>query len=326
MKTQVDKPSCLADLVFEGKFALLPGLIPPFHTWAIIMNIHIATGEGQTEHEESDLRRLWQQGDIPKDAKYWKQGMKDWQPLAGYFLPQDAPFNPYASTPDLTPQRASEGAYSYVKSPHLLTRFLLVMLWGGIICHVISMWSNFTQISLLSGTFTNEEGLANDSRQATIAMVGVTVYLITSIPFLMWIYRANLNCRGFGANEMKFTPGWSVGYFFIPFVNLVRPYQAMKQIWQASHDPMNWQLQPVSPILGWWWALWILSNIMGHLTNSFAQRADTIDNLINSTRISIASDVTGVALSLVAIAMVRKIFQKQEELVNHLPGPEPQES
>ncbi|MDW8262007.1 MAG: DUF4328 domain-containing protein, partial [Phycisphaerales bacterium] len=82
--------------------------------------------------------------------------------------------------------------------------------------------------------------------------------IMTWIAFLMWTYRANINCRAFGAAEMRFSPGWSIGYHFIPALNLVRPYLAMKEIWQASTNPSNWKQQPGSALLRWWWALWIL--------------------------------------------------------------------
>lgn len=278
--------------------------------------IHVATEGAQTEYTESDLRSLWQQEKLPKDAKYWKEGMTDWQPLAGYFPPENVPFNPYASNPDISSVPVSGGGYVYTARPHTLTRFLLVMLWLCLIAEVVKIGSELAQLSLLQTSFTKEAGEANDLRETVVSYSWLTIYFATSIPFLRWIYRANVNCRGFGARDMKFTPGWSVGYFFVPFVNLVRPYQAMKEIWQASQDPMNWQSQSGSPLVGWWWAFWILSNIMGRVSLSFAGQATTVDALITSTNIAIAASTVGVLLTLFAILLVRKISRKQEELVN----------
>ena len=45
----------------------------------------------------------------------------------------------------------------------------------------------------------------------------------------------------------------------------------MKEDWQTSSDPLgDWKTQSVSPLLGWWWALWIalwvlaLANVVLH--------------------------------------------------------------
>ena len=32
----------------------------------------------------------------------------------------------------------------------------------------------------------------------------------------------------------------------------------MKEIWQASANPADWRGEPVSSLLPWWWALWIV--------------------------------------------------------------------
>jgi hypothetical protein len=278
--------------------------------------IHVASEGTQTEYSESDLLLLWRQGKILKDAKYWKEGMTDWQPLAGYFPPENAPFNPYASPSDIPLEPVSRSGYFYTTPPHTLTRLLLVMLWVCLIAEFVKIGSEVAQLLLLQSPFTKEAAEANNLRQTVVSYSWLTIYFGTSIPFLRWIYRANVNCRGFGARDMKVTPGWSIGSFFLPFLNLVRPYEAMKEIWKVSQDPMNWQSQSVSPIVGWWWGLWILSNVMGRVSMSFGQRADTVDSLITSTGVAIAASGVTIPLTILVILLVRKISRKQDELVN----------
>ena len=47
-------------------------------------------------------------------------------------------------------------------------------------------------------------------------------------------HRANYNARQLGAADMRFTPGWAVGWHFIPIAWFWKPYQAMTEIWRAS--------------------------------------------------------------------------------------------
>ena len=32
----------------------------------------------------------------------------------------------------------------------------------------------------------------------------------------------------------------------------------MTEIWRASRNPADWRGEPVSPLLHWWWVLWIV--------------------------------------------------------------------
>lgn len=282
--------------------------------------IHVATREGQSEYGETEVRAMWNSRQFPQDAKYWREGMADWQPLSSWLSAGDAPFNPYASTLHAAAEvPLSGGRYSYTRPLRGLTRFLLVMLWISLACEVVRIGSDAMQLSLLGSTYTVEEGTANDARQSVVATVWMVIYFATSIPFLMWIHRINVNCRGFGAQGMMMSPGWAVGSFFVPILNLFRPYQAMKQVWQVSQDPENWYSQKASGLLGLWWGLWLLSCVMGQVSFRLSLHADTVEALVGTTGLSIAEAGVSIVLTLTAIQLVRRIFRMQEALVNREP-------
>lgn len=140
-------------------------------------------------------------------------------------------------------------------------------------------------------------------------------FLVTAIAFLKWIYRANKNCHGFGAQGMKFTPGWSIGYYFIPILSLYKPYQAMKEIWKVSTNPANWQYEKGSALLRWWWALWLISDFLWYYLSGMSMRVKTINYLQIYTAISILSRVFEISLDIVAISLITTIHNKQEKLV-----------
>ncbi len=132
------------------------------------------------------------------------------------------------------------------RDPSKLTQWLKYFLYASISIDAIGLFSGVFQYQLLSdfklGVYSSVElataaGESNDKRQQIIGLFQYSIDIATIILFAMWIYRANFNARQLGAKNMKFTPGWSVGYYFIPFLNLWRPYQAMKEIWKASKNP-----------------------------------------------------------------------------------------
>src|SRR5262249_59924700 len=64
--------------------------------------------------------------------------------------------------------------------------------------------------------YTMAEAELNDFRVRALSVVALILFLTTAIAFCTFVFRANRNARAFGAVGMKFTPGWSVGYFFVP--------------------------------------------------------------------------------------------------------------
>lgn len=79
---------------------------------------------------------------------------------------------------------------------------------------------------------------------------------------LVWIYRAHSNLSFLGA-KTDYSPGWAVGWFFVPVANLFKPYNAMKQLWQASHSLSAWKETMIPALLPWWWALMLIQSLVG---------------------------------------------------------------
>ena len=277
--------------------------------------MYYINAEGTQEQIEEDrLLVLWQRRGIAPGTLCWKEGMTDWMPASVLFKDVVEETSPAQTPPETTP--AVQG-YSYTKDPKTLTKLLIVMLFVSLLMELIAMVGDLGQFTLLSRDYTVEEGEANDTRQGFIAIAYLVVFIITGIVFLKWIYRANVNSRGFGATDMSHTPGWSVGWFFVPILCLFRPYQAMKEIWQVSKNPSDWSAQQGGTVLTAWWTLWIIASILGQI--SFRMSTDTIEQLKNSTMVSMVSEAEGIALCIVAIMLVKTIAGRQEALVNANP-------
>uniref|UniRef100_A0A7C3SR65 DUF4328 domain-containing protein n=1 Tax=Dictyoglomus turgidum TaxID=513050 RepID=A0A7C3SR65_9BACT len=206
--------------------------------------------------------------------------------------------------------------FRYSKDPTSLTKFLKTMLWISWGVSFISLLSDSAQwILLRSGTFSQAEAEANDTRQLIVGVLYFVTFVVTTIAFMIWVYRANLNCHGFGAQGMRFTPGWSIAYYFIPIFCLYKPYQAMKEIWKVSTNPSNWQNEKGSPLLGWWWALWLISGPFNPRHWLLPVEADTINSLRLLTSLLIISDGINMLLYIFTISLISEISTKQEALV-----------
>ena len=152
-----------------------------------------------------------------------------------------------------------EHLYKY-QSLGALTAIITVLLLFGVVASVAETLSSYSQLDLLnrmrSGMkVTQGEVLANAAQQASIAFAALGLYIVTAITFGIWIVRAHKNLRAFGITDTTYTPGWALGWFFVPFLNLVRPFQAMKELWQASHAGAEWSKSSSTKLVNSWWCL-----------------------------------------------------------------------
>jgi len=194
-----------------------------------------------------------------------------------------------------------------------LTKFLKVLLGLGVWVAVVSLMSSIMQAKLLyHGSFTEAEVQSNYTREQMIWLFRLALYLFTAVMFGLWIVRANKNVRALGAEGLRITPGWAVGYFFIPIVNLWRPYQAMNDLWRASHNPSSWAATAASFILPAWWTLWLLTHFLGQMSFQATMAAEGLVGLQASTYVQMVSHAVDIPLSLVAMALVAQIANAQK--------------
>lgn len=151
--------------------------------------------------------------------------------------------------------------------------------------------------------------ILSDSQEALIvtAFLYLAIYITTGVFFLRWVYVSNRNARALGANDMRHSPGWSVGWYFIPIVTLWKPYQAMKEIYMASHPDFkeNWKEAAAPGFLPLWWALWIISGILSQI--SFRMTLNNVD----STGVDMIAGVFDFALIAMGFVMVNKLYEWQ---------------
>lgn len=160
-----------------------------------------------------------------------------------------------------------------------------------------------------------------------LGLLNMSIYIATVIVFSMWLYRCGRNLRAFGywASQIEHSPGWAVGSFFVPIVNLWIPYRAVKEVWQKSErsDSVSFSLSQSRPwFFPAWWTFWLLS--------TFADRAYFRMSWRGADReatamVGLLADVLSIAAAVFVIMVVKEIDRRQEEASRHLTtsGPPP---
>ncbi len=179
-----------------------------------------------------------------------------------------------------------------------------------------SVISSLFQIELLErmqlGDYTMQEADANDFRQMLIGVVWFLGFVTTAIVFIVWTHRAYKNVDALGGNR-SMGPGWAIGAWFAPILNLIRPYQIVRESYTAAvlrDDPVATVNAPVW--LTGWWILWVVNNIFGNIVFRLDE-PEQISGYITNTKLYIASDVASMVAGVAAIVVVLKVSQAQTE-------------
>jgi hypothetical protein len=196
-----------------------------------------------------------------------------------------------------------------------LSVYVLISLAGAIL--------DISQIESLSNTprglrMPSIELTASEAATLLIRVLLIGIAMVTGVFFLIWIYRAHKNLRALGATDLKYSPGWAIGGFFIPVLNVVRPYQVVTEIWKASgpgarrSGGASWIYESPPVFISLWWGLWLLSGFLDFISVVMVFGAGQADQLVVASRYRIVYYLTSVACAALAIAVVLKINARQE--------------
>lgn len=197
-----------------------------------------------------------------------------------------------------------------------IARLLAPLILASIVVAVLSIASDLSEILLLekfqSGSIADRSEIdrlasSNDNRQASISYVALAVFASTLVSFFVSLNQSNKLARAAGAQGLRFSPGWTVGYFFIPIINLWKPYQAVADIWKASKNPAGMGAVPTGDIVVVWWILFLVSSAASNAAFRVALRAEEIDQLIRSGWVSCVSSGLDIVYYLITLVLVREI-------------------
>lgn len=140
----------------------------------------------------------------------------------------------------------------------------------------------------------------------------VSLLLFNFVMLLIFMYRANANVRALGASGLEVSPGWSVGWWFIPFANLYKPCQSMGEIYRASIRPRgsSWSKMGFPGLVGVWWAMVIINRIV----SSAGSVVEDLDQNLLSI-LAFADAATMAIYGILLIIIMFKIVNNQAKHV-----------
>lgn len=196
------------------------------------------------------------------------------------------------------------------------TRLLTVLLW--LTTGASAVWLFATPFIYFELVAASPEAHVDDvgglflMAAGTVAGLQTPLTLVTIVVFFMWVHRVTANLRTLTQQDMRFTPGWAVGWYFVPILSLVRPYQGMLDIWRGSHGGSR----DGESLVRLWWALVLLSGLAISVAGAATADGETVRDFIDALLLESPGYVLDVALYALTLRMVSAIGRAYDRSVS----------
>ena len=189
-----------------------------------------------------------------------------------------------------------------------------------------SVWHDFALLGLAgriaagqAGQALQVEAASLDQAEVLIAGAYVVAVIVTAVAFCMWVHRSYANLVTAGVSGLRYTARRAVEGFFIPFVNLVRPFRVVNELWGASRNlAAGAALVPADAqknthwAVGIWWISMLLGNGYARITSAMLDAARTAADFEQYARQSLVADGVMLIAAAMAVMIVRTISGWQE--------------
>lgn len=211
-----------------------------------------------------------------------------------------------------------------------LARTLTFLLGAIAVLYAVGFLVELGYIAVLQD-YLGGDASAQEVEDAQIGSAGVqflasVLTLVAAGFFIAWTYRAYDNLGRMSVAELRYDANWAIAAWFIPVVWWIRPKQILDDVSRAGEAgaevrDSSWRHRPVSPVLHWWWAAWVVSALIGGATavvgfdedGVLGARAD-YEREQEAATIAAPGMLCTLAAAILAVVVVRRITEREERL------------
>ena len=217
--------------------------------------------------------------------------------------------------------------YEY-KHLEILTNILIIFLGAAILFSVVNIYSDIKDISFLSNNVESGGVLYYDDSSVEYFLISISqllyiiVFFISLIIYFIWIRQAYRNLYSLQLKPTEYSSAWAIGAYFVPFLNLVRPYTMMKEIWYGSQpvsDETNFHSSEShfglssSGFIKLWWGAFLFDQFITIRSLRFGMKAESYQQILVSYWMDIISGVTGIVVLIILLYLIQTVNEWQSE-------------
>ena len=206
----------------------------------------------------------------------------------------------------------------WLRSPVGLGWAAAVLLGAVVAADLFALWADFLQYDATGALADGETGAAAFRRAdradelLSVAAGAQAVSLVACvIVYLCWFQRVRANAQVFDPLGHRKSPGWAIGGWFVPVVNLWYPRRITLDIWDASSP---WGTTRSHTLVNTWWALWLASLFADRAgSTGYADETEGAAQVRDGALRMMLSDSLDIAAAVLAIALVLRLTRMQHE-------------
>ena len=194
----------------------------------------------------------------------------------------------------------------------LCTGFLM----GSIAANVAAIALEVRRIRLLDRLLADLDSVSeaelarSDDLVVSFTLAQLVLFLISAVLFMWWFQVTYRALHRTSTGGLRHSPGWALGAWLVPFLNLVRPVQMVADAWRAA----SWKPAgpPTPRLVAAWWTLWLLVNVSTGVAAGLD--ADTLSAVRSATQFAVLGDalfvVAGILAVMVVVGLTGRIVQR----------------
>lgn len=212
----------------------------------------------------------------------------------------------------------------HFRSPKNLAYIVYALLGLQIIAYVFGIFAALSYLNDPDWTVSYTSSISGRVFLRLVSMsdmLRIASFILSTIFFLIWVYRSYSNLSPLKARNLEFSPGWAVGWWFIPFANLVKAYQVIRELWSASDPDINLDLDfrprasSGNMVLGFWWGTYLFGNFVLRFSDTTAKDLDSYKGAVFFYLVGNAIEIiSAMLLILIVNDITDRQLQRKEKL------------
>lgn len=202
-------------------------------------------------------------------------------------------------------------------------KLAITLVWIVMALNMLSLGSGYYSYQLLCQI---EEGIEvpldvaskSDLLELVIAIGYLVAFVISGVMFLRWFTRAYSNLK-LRTPYTDHTMTWVWASWFVPIISAFKPFKIMSELYRRtstllSEAGADLQNRHTSAVLGWWWALWLVSNVVTNASFRYSMTAESVEELINVAIINLIDNAIGIPLAVITVKVIHDYARLESRL------------
>lgn len=181
----------------------------------------------------------------------------------------------------------------------------------GMVAAVIDLWYAALVDRMVAdlGSVSEAEIATGDLVYGLSGILEMVVYVVAAVAFLVWLFKVRANAEILSPGGHRRGRPWLIFSWVVPIVCFWFPKQIVDDIWSASSRLPS----PPRGLFNAWWAVWLIGTWVQNAAGRLLFKADELEPLAAAARFDVVGIVLALIAAVLAIGIIRKITDAQEE-------------